>query len=108
MDPVVVLFRADLRVDDHAPLVHAAEEAASVVPVVCFDPRHFGRKADGFEKTGRYRACFLLDSVRALRGTFKEMGADLLVRVGKPEVVVVDVCRRIGAKRVFLHAETTF
>jgi deoxyribodipyrimidine photo-lyase len=105
---VVVLFRADLRVDDHAPLVHAAEEAACVVPVVCFDPRHFGRTAYGFEKTGRYRACFLLESVRALRETVRGMGCDVVVRIGKPEEVVVDVCKRVGAKRVFLHTETTF
>lgn len=103
-----MLFRADLRVDDHAPLTHACEEAAEVVPVVCFDPRHFGRTAYGFEKTGRYRACFLLDSVRALRETFREMGADVVVRIGKPEEVVVDICRKVGAKRVFLHAETTY
>lgn len=105
---IVVLFRADLRVDDHAPLVHALEEAASVVPVFCFDPRHFGRTAYGFEKTGRYRACFLLDSIKALRQTFQELGSDIIVRIGRPEEVVPDICKRVGAKRVFLHAETTY
>lgn len=105
---IVVLFRADLRIHDHAPLAHALEEAATVVPVFCFDPRHFGRTAYGFEKTGRYRACFLLDSIKALRQTFQDLGADIVVRIGKPEEVVPDMCKRVGAKRVFLHAETTY
>lgn len=105
---IVVLFRSDLRVDDHAPLLHATEEAACVVPVFCFDPRHFERTAYGFEKTGKYRACFLLDSVKELRKTFQEMGADLIVRIGKPEEVAVDICKRVGAKRVFLHTEATY
>lgn len=105
---IVVVFRADLRVDDHAPLVTAMESASCVVPVFCFDPRHFGRTAYGFEKTGRYRACFLLESVKALRETFKQRGADLVVRIGKPEEVVPDICKRVGAKRVFMHSETTY
>jgi deoxyribodipyrimidine photolyase len=107
-DVVVVLFRSDLRIDDHAALTHAIEEAGIVVPVFCFDPRHFGRTAYGFEKTGRYRASFLIDSVRALRETMQGLGCELVVRIGKPEEVVVEVCKRVGAKRVFLHAETTY
>jgi deoxyribodipyrimidine photo-lyase len=71
---IIVLFRSDLRVHDHAALVHAVEEAGTVVPLFCFDPRHFGRTADGFEKTGRHRAYFLLDSVRALRETMQGLG----------------------------------
>lgn len=105
---VIVLFRADLRLDDHPALSHAVEDAACVVPVYCFDPRHFGRTEYGFEKTGRYRAKFLLESVADLRESLQEMGSDILVRLGKPEEVVPELCRKLGAKKVFVHREVTY
>lgn len=105
---VVVLFRSDLRLDDNPALAHAIEEAATVVPVYCFDPRHFGRTEYGFEKTGQYRAKFLLESITALRAALQEKGADVLIRRGEPEKVVPDLCKKLGAKRVFLHKEVTY
>lgn len=104
----IVLFRSDLRIDDHPALVQAAEEAATVVPVFCFDPRHFGRTSHGFDKTGKYRARFLIESVTNLRKSFKKLGSDLVVRFGKPEDVVPDLAAQVGANRVFLHREVTF
>lgn len=105
---VVVLFRSDLRLDDNPALSHAVEDAASVVPVYCFDPRHFGRTQHGFEKTGKYRARFLLESVADLRRSLQAKGSDLVVRVGKPEQVVPQLCRKLNARAVFLHREVVY
>lgn len=105
---VVLLFRSDLRLDDHPALTHAIEDAAKVVPVYCFDPRHFGRTEYGFEKTGQYRAKFLLESITVLRASLQEKGADILVRKGKPEDVIPEICKKLGAKKVFLHKEVTY
>lgn len=105
---VIVLFRADLRLDDNPALSHAVEDAACVIPVYCFDPRHFGRTEYGFEKTGRYRAKFLLESVADLRESLQEKGSDILIRLGKPEEVVPQLCRKLGAKKVFVHREVTY
>lgn len=52
---VLVWFRSDLRVHDNPALTHALEEAGTVVPVYCFDPRQFGKTSFGFEKTGTCR-----------------------------------------------------
>lgn len=105
---VIVLFRADLRLDDHPALSHALEEAAHIIPVYVFDPRHFGRTAFGFEKTGKYRANFLLESVSDLRAALQKKGSDLIVRIGEPETVIPDLCKRVGAKEVYLHGEVTY
>lgn len=51
---VLVWFRSDLRVHDNPALTHALEEAGTVVPVYCFDPRQFGKTSFGFEKTGTW------------------------------------------------------
>jgi len=56
---VLVWFRSDLRVHDNPALTHALEEAGTVVPVYCFDPRQFGKTSFGFEKTGTFRVVLL-------------------------------------------------
>lgn len=104
----IVLFRSDLRLDDHTALSQALEECSSIIPVFCFDPRHFGRTEHGFDKTGKYRARFLIDSVSDLRSCLQEKGSDLIVRVGKPEKVIPQLARSVGARGVYLHREVTF
>ena len=38
----------------------------------------------GFDKTGPYRARFILEALHDLRGRLREAGSELLVRIGKP------------------------
>ena len=69
---VVVWLRNDLRLVDSAPFTRAVALAKSspsteVLPVYCFDPRHFGTTRRGSPKTGSFRAKFLLESVADLR-----------------------------------------
>lgn len=105
---VVVQLRSDLRVHDHPALTHALEEGARVVPVFVFDTRQFGSTSHGFQRTGKYRARFLIESVSELRTAMESLGGGLVVRVGIPEKVIPDVCKSVGAKRVFVHREINF
>ena len=105
---ILVWFRADLRLADNPALAHAVEEASQVIPIFCFDPRHFGRTPFGFEKTGRIRAQFLIEAVTDLRKSLESLGSGMIVRVGKPEEVIPDVCRKTGCKKVFYHHEVTY
>lgn len=89
-------------------MCRAVEEASLILPVYCFDPRQFGKTSFGFEKTGRYRAQFLIDSVEDLRKSLRAKGSDLLVRLGRPEEVLPELCRQTGCKRVFCHREVTY
>lgn len=59
----------------------------------------------GFEKTGAYRARFLLQSVADLRQRLRARGSDLVVRVGRPEDVLPPLADKVNASRVFCHAE---
>ncbi|KAF6001014.1 hypothetical protein CCYA_CCYA17G4309 [Cyanidiococcus yangmingshanensis] len=105
---VLLWFRSDLRLDDNPALSAALEEGSSVLPVYCFDPRQFGKTSFGFEKTGRYRARFLIESVADLRNALKKKGNNLLIRIGKPEEVLPDLCRKYEIKKVLFHQEVTF
>uniref|UniRef100_A0ABM5GMQ2 Cryptochrome DASH n=1 Tax=Pogona vitticeps TaxID=103695 RepID=A0ABM5GMQ2_9SAUR len=103
------LLRQDLRVRDH-PVLHWAQNNADwVVPLYCFDPRHYaGTHHYNFPKTGPHRLKFLLESVRDLRETLKEKGSNLVVRKGKPEEVVRNLIDQLGSvAAVAFHEEVT-
>ena len=76
-----------------------------MLPVFCFDPRDFGKSSSGFDKTGPYRASFLIESVNDLRKNLQSKGSDLVVRIGKPETVLAELAKAIGADAVYAHRE---
>lgn len=96
----------DLRLDDN-PALHRAMEDDSVVPVYCVDPRHFASTELGFPRAGARRANFLLESLEDLRARYRAVGADLVVRVGKPEAIVPEIARAVGAERLVYSEEVT-
>jgi deoxyribodipyrimidine photolyase len=79
----------------------------SVLPVYCFDPRDYGKSSSGFDKTGPYRASFLIESVSDLRKNLQAKGSDLVVRVGKPETVLAELAKAVGADAVYAHREVS-
>ncbi|XP_026658991.2 blue-light photoreceptor PHR2-like [Phoenix dactylifera] len=103
----VVWFRADLRVHDNEALNAASNDSLSLLPVYLFDPRDYGKSSSGFDKTGPYRATFLLQSVADLRRSLRARGSDLVVRIGRPETVLVEFARAVGADAVYAHREAS-
>lgn len=103
----IVWFRNDLRVHDNEALSSANKEALSVLPVYCFDPRDYGKSSFGFDKTGPFRAAFLLECVANLRANLRERGSDLVVRIGRPEEVLVELAKSIGADALYAHQEVS-
>jgi len=106
--PGIVWFRSDLRLDDNEALTRATAECSGVLPVYCFDPRDYGRSPQGYDRTGPYRASFLLQAVEDLRERLRAAGSELVVRIGKPEEVVTELARRVGAAAVYCHTEVTY
>ncbi|KAM7123133.1 cryptochrome DASH-like isoform 5-T6 [Ciconia maguari] len=91
-------------------VLHWAQSNADfVIPLYCFDPRHYlGTHCYGFPKTGPHRLRFLLESLKDLRETLKKKGSTLVVRKGKPEDVVRDLITQLGSvSAVAFHEEAT-
>jgi deoxyribodipyrimidine photo-lyase len=105
MSTALVWIRNDLRVRDHEPLRYAARAHDRVVPVYCFDPRHFDTTMFGLPKTGAVRARFLRESVEDLRASLRDRGGDLVVRRGRPEDVLPALVRDTGATEVVQFQE---
>ncbi|KAA8543089.1 hypothetical protein F0562_021416 [Nyssa sinensis] len=103
----IVWFRNDLRVHDNECLNSANNESMSVLPVYCFDSKDYGNSSSGFNKSGPNRATFLIESVSDLRKNLQAKGSDLVVRIGKPETVLVELAKAIGADAVYAHREVS-
>jgi len=99
----IVWFRNDLRIKDHLPLSMSSEKG-EVLPVYCFDPRNFADTSYGFPKTDSIRASFLIESVTALR---EKLNGKLVVRQGKPEVMIPRLADEFRADAIYYHEEVT-
>ncbi len=104
---ILLWLRNDLRLHDHEPLTRALEKKAEVIPLYCFDPRHFGETSFGFAKTGAYRAKFLLETVADLREGWRSRGSDLVIRQGKPEDEIPKLVKALNIESVYWHEEVT-
>ncbi len=105
LSTALVWIRNDLRVRDHAPLRYATDHYDQVIPVYCFDPRHFGTTMFDLPKMSSIRARFLRESVQDLRDSFQDLGADLVVRRGRPEDILPELVRKTGANEVLQFQE---
>ena len=96
--PTLLWFRRDLRTHDQ-PLFDLPA-STPVLGVWVLDPRELLTTDPlGFPRCGDRRLRFLLESVADLRQRLRELGADLLVRIGEPETVLPQLMDE-------LHADT--
>ncbi|GFR76255.1 cryptochrome DASH-like [Elysia marginata] len=104
----ICLFRNDLRIHDNETLSVANQKSDFLIPLYCFDPRHFkGTYHFGFPKTGSHRADFLISSTQDLRSSIQSLGSKLIVRQGKPEQVIQELIHNLNLQNVtvFLQDE---
>ena len=91
----LVWHRAELRTHDHPALVAALTMArgnsSHVVPIVIIDDAIFNRP----DLTPRRQAHFL-ENVRALRESYRALGANLVVRRGVPETELLKLAAEWG------------
>ncbi len=108
---ILVWFRNDLRSHDCETLYSASEEAkrtgAQIFPVYCFDYAHFDETYFGFEKTGAFRAKFLIESVTNLRESLRSLNSDLIIRFGNPDQILTELAQQLEIGSVYYHAEVT-
>ena len=104
----IVWFRNDLRLHDNEAIQEALRSAEETLFIYIFDERIFkGTTKFGFPKTGKFRAQFILESVEDLRQNLQKRGAELIVRVGKPEDILFDLARLSRSSWVFCNRERT-
>lgn len=94
MKTVILWYRNDLRVNDLPALAEAAK-ADFVVPVFIFNQALL----HGIHASSN-RNRFLLECLEDLKTSLKSLGADLTLRRGKPEEVLLKLMKETGASEV--------
>ena len=108
MRTAIIWFRNDLRLHDNEALKDALALADEIIPVYIFDERTFkGKTKHGFHKTGKFRAQFIIQSVKNLRKNLQKLGTDLYVAVGKPEDIISQKAREWKTHWVYCNRERT-
>jgi deoxyribodipyrimidine photo-lyase len=105
MERIIVWFRNDLRLHDQEALYKATLRTKEVIPVYCLDPRAFAPNELGLPRTGAFRAKFLLESLADLRQGLRQLGSDLVLRVGQPEEVLPQLQAQVQATAVYTSQE---
>lgn len=101
----IVWFRNDLRIHDHQPLMEAIKKSDSILPVFCIDPRWQKQTKYGTLKMGEHRFKFLLECLHDLKKQLQNLGGDLLVKIGKPEEVIPELCNTYNVQAVYAFKE---
>ena len=102
---ILVWFRNDLRIHDNEILLEAIKKADKVLPVYCFDPYYFTRNEYNNYKTGILRAQFLIESVSELRKNLRNKGAELIIRIGDPALILPKIAEDYQVSEVYHHRE---
>ncbi len=97
---VLIWFKRDLRIADHAALAEAAGMGA-VLPLYIVEPDYW-RLPD----TSARQWAFTAEALTDLRGDLAALGAPLVVRVGDAVEVLDRLCRQHHIARVLSHEET--
>lgn len=108
MKTALIWFRNDLRIHDQAILANICEgNFPRVIPIYCVDERHFKSTTYGFPKTGKFRAKFLLESIADLRKSLQQLGSNLIIKKGIPEVIIPKIAQEFGVSEVYFSQEAT-
>ena len=99
MENTIVWFRQDLRLEDNEAFIEATRNADQVMFLYVFDERS--------TNIGLPRFRFLSESVHALRHSLRSLGAELIVRAGKPEDIIYQLAVETKSRWVYCNRERT-
>ncbi len=108
MKTAIVWFKTDLRLEDNETLVKAIAQNDQLIPVYCFDPRHWETSTFGFKKTGSFRTKFLFEALIDLNKQLELIGSHLVVLNGLPEEELPQLVAKYAATKVYAKREVGF
>ena len=80
----LIWFRNDLRINDHEGINSALLASGKVVGFYCFNPSKFEVTNLGFPKIDKFRAKFLLETIKNLKEDLKRINITLIIKIGDP------------------------
>ncbi|WP_027077712.1 DASH family cryptochrome [Maribacter antarcticus] len=102
----LVWFRNDLRVQDNTSLLKALT-GEKVIGVYCFDDTYFKKDEFGFNKTEKFRAQFLIETITQLESNLKALNIPLFIYIGDSGTHIPQLIKEHQITRVYLQKEWT-
>ena len=99
--PIVIWFKRDLRVNDHATLAWASQQDRPVVPLYVVEPDYWQ-----LPDTSARQFEFLRESLGSLNMQLAALGAPLIVRCGSVKDVLAELNQQFGQFELISHEET--
>lgn len=103
----LVWFRNNLRVHDNQSLSKATENHEKVIAVYFFNPKDYTKDQFGFKKTEKYRAAFLIETIKSLQLNLEKKNTTLLVYFESPEKKISDLCKEYSIGSIYTQKEWT-
>lgn len=97
---IIFWHRRDLRVSDNLGLNLASQQSRRVIGCFCFDSHLL--KSD---EVAPARIAYMLGCLADLQQQYRQLGGELLLLQGAPEVVIPEVASRLGVEKVCWHQD---
>jgi deoxyribodipyrimidine photo-lyase len=103
----LIWFRNNLRTKDNASLEKAVENCNKIIAVYCFDPKLFKIEKFGFQKTAKFRAQFLIETITDLKENLANLNVTLLTYFESPENKIHEICDAFSIDAIYTQKEWT-
>ena len=98
---IIVWFKRDLRISDHAPLYNAVQDGKAVLPLFVVEPDYWQ-----LPTSSRRQWCFVHDCLTELHASLRALGQGLIIRIGKVIDVLTDLAGEFEIDAIYAHEET--
>lgn len=103
----ILWYTKDLRTRDSESLYNSMQEDIPFLAVYVFDRDFFSQQQFGCHKIGKFRAQFLLESVKDLEKNLAEQNIPFLIRYGKTENIFQEISEKFEIVKIFCQEEWT-
>ncbi|WP_405562299.1 DASH family cryptochrome [Polaribacter sp. Asnod6-C07] len=103
----LIWFRNNLRTTDNISLKKAIDHHKKVIAVYFFDPKYFTVDEFGFQKTAKFRAQFLIDTISNLKENLAKLNITLLTYFDAPENKIYSLCDEFSVDTIYTQKEWT-
>lgn len=92
-------FRRDLRLTDNAGLFHALKNHKNVLPLFIYDHEILGQLPDKKDR----RVHFIKEVLQSMQMQLRDLGSDILIRIGSPAQVFEDLLKEMNISAVYAN-----
>ncbi len=103
----LIWFRNNLRILDNNILNKALQSNKNIIAYYNFDSTFFKRDRWGFNKTEKFRAKFLIETIENLKKSLKTLNISLIIDQCSSSNGLIDVIKKYGINSLYYQKEWT-